>query len=179
MKKSKNGVEADVLDITLTQSTSKERETLSIQEENRTKLDAILKITGVSNADLATFLLSTGERALPPKRNCSDTHNVMMQGLYEMAPADATEGMLCSQAIVLHAQGMNNLARAANATIHETANVYTNLATKLLRLHQETIERLEKYRRKGQQTVRVEHLHIENGAQAIVGTVHTGGGDRV
>jgi len=39
-----------------------------------------------------------------------------------------------------------------------------------------TVEALSKLRRGGSQTVRVEHVHVHNGGQAIVGNVSTGGG---
>ena len=36
---------------------------------------------------------------------------------------------------------------------------------------------LNRHRGKGQQTVRVEHVHVHDGGRAIVGTVGQGGGD--
>ncbi len=47
---------------------------------------------------------------------------------------------------------------------------------KLLARHHETLEALLKYRRKGEQRVHVEHVHIHDGGQAIVGNVIPGGG---
>ena len=38
------------------------------------------------------------------------------------------------------------------------------------------MEALDKHRGKGQQTVRVEHVHVYEGVQAIVGNVQTGVG---
>lgn len=55
-------------------------------------------------------------------------------------------------------------------------NVYLNGASKLLTRHHETLDALLKYRRKGEQRVHVEHVHIHGGGQAIVGNVTTGGG---
>ena len=52
---------------------------------------------------------------------------------------------------------------------------YLNAAVKLLRLHHETLDTLEKYRGRSNQTVRVEHVHVNAGGQAIVGEVHAGG----
>ena len=42
-------------------------------------------------------------------------------------------------------------------------------AIKLLRLHNETVEALSRYRRKGERRVVVQHVTIEGGGQAIVG----------
>jgi hypothetical protein len=41
---------------------------------------------------------------------------------------------------------------------------------------QEILEALNRHRGKGQQRVTVEHVHVHQGAQAIVGNVHQGGG---
>ena len=47
-----------------------------------------------------------------------------------------------------------------------------NLAVKLLRTFTMQLEALQRYRGKGQQKVTVEHVHVNAGGQAIVGTVH-------
>jgi hypothetical protein len=47
-----------------------------------------------------------------------------------------------------------------------------NLAIKLLRTFTMQVEALHRYRGKGQQKVTVEHVHVNAGGQAIVGTVH-------
>jgi hypothetical protein len=40
------------------------------------------------------------------------------------------------------------------------------------------VEALQRYRGKGQQKVTVEHVHVRSGGQAIVGTIHPGGGGK-
>ena len=47
-----------------------------------------------------------------------------------------------------------------------------NISNRLLRTYTLQMEALMKYRKKAEQTVRVEHVHIHSGAQAIVGTVN-------
>ena len=54
------------------------------------------------------------------------------------------------------------------------ANV--NEATKMLRTFTTQMEALKKYRTGGQQKVTVEHVHVNEGGRAIVGTVNQGGG---
>ena len=46
------------------------------------------------------------------------------------------------------------------------------LATKLLRTYTMQVEALQHYRGKGQQKIRVEHVHVHSGGQAIVGAIH-------
>ena len=55
--------------------------------------------------------------------------------------------------------------------------IYGNMALKLMRTYTAQVEALAKLRRGGNQTVRVEHVHVHSGGQAIVGNVtHPGGG---
>ena len=51
-------------------------------------------------------------------------------------------------------------------------------ATKMLRTFSAQMEALKKYRSKGEQKVTVEHVHVNEGGQAIVGNVKTTGGRR-
>jgi hypothetical protein len=71
---------------------------------------------------------------------------------------------------------MDWLGRAMLTERVDFANVYLNGASKLLTRHHETLEVLLKYRRKGEQRVYVEHVHVHSGGQAIVGNVTTGSG---
>jgi hypothetical protein len=51
-----------------------------------------------------------------------------------------------------------------------------NLAVKLLRTYTAQLEALQRYRGKGQQKVMVEHVHVHQGGQAIVGNVEAARG---
>ena len=54
-----------------------------------------------------------------------------------------------------------------------------NQANKLSRTYSTLLEALNRHRGKGQQKVTVEHVHVYEGGQAIVGNVQApGGGDR-
>lgn len=48
---------------------------------------------------------------------------------------------------------------------------YMKSALKLLRLHNETLEAVSRYRRGGEQKVIVQHVNVNNGSQAIVGAL--------
>jgi len=51
-----------------------------------------------------------------------------------------------------------------------------NYATKMLRTYLAQVEALKRYRTGGQQKMVVEHVHVNEGGKAVVGTVNTGGG---
>ena len=58
----------------------------------------------------------------------------------------------------------------------ETRQGNLNQANKLSRTFSTLLEALNRHRGKGQQKVTVEHVHVHEGGQAIVGNVETRGG---
>lgn len=94
--------------------------------------------------------------------------NAVMNTLNDLSPQDAVEGMLLSKIISLHFQGMGYLQRAYNAEMKDEIELYMNCAAKTMRLHNETLDTLMRYRRKGEQKVTVQHVNVSSGGQAIV-----------
>jgi hypothetical protein len=89
---------------------------------------------------------------------------------------DEVEGMLATQMVATHCAAITLLRRLkATETIPQQDSA-GNLVTKLLRTYTAQVEALNRYRGKGQQKVTVEHVHVHQGGQAIVGTVTQGGG---
>jgi hypothetical protein len=114
------------------------------------------------------------------KGNSIEQVNALQEGLLAMEPADEYEGMLISRLIVLHRYYMTFMARA-DAPNQNSAGCDLNInrATKLMRVYNETLDALNKYRRKGEQKVKVEHQHnyvnAPNG-QVVVGDINRGRG---
>ena len=52
------------------------------------------------------------------------------------------------------------------------------MLNKLARTFSSQVEALKKYRSTGEQNIRVQHVNVSEGGQAIVGKVQTGGGGR-
>jgi hypothetical protein len=103
--------------------------------------------------------------------------NIALDGVAALAPRDGMEVMLCSQLVALHSQGMEFMRRAIldNQTA-EGVDSNVNHATKTLRTFATMAECLRTYRGGGQQKVTVEHVTVQAGGQAIVGTVSRGAG---
>lgn len=89
-----------------------------------------------------------------------------------LKPADGAEAMLAQQMIGTHDAALECLRRAVlpNQT-PEGRDMALRHAEKLMSLYTRQLETLNKNRGKGQQKVTVEHVHIEAGGQAIVGTI--------
>jgi hypothetical protein len=89
-----------------------------------------------------------------------------------IAPQDELEAALALQMAGCHALAVDMLARAKSTDRTDRIELYGNMAVKMQRTFTAQIETLGRMRGKGQQTVRVEHVTVQPGAQAIVGDVH-------
>ena len=103
--------------------------------------------------------------------------NVIIQSLHDFKPQDAIEARLVAQATVAFHYAMNNIAKCGSADITSHSESMGNLAIKLMRVHNETIEALNRYRRGGEQKVIVQHVTAD---KAVVnqfnGNQFVGGG---
>jgi len=91
-------------------------------------------------------------------------------------PADTVEGMMAAQLYASHASAMECYRRAMiPGRSVEAKQVNLTLAAKLTKANATQVKALKKYRSKGQQKVIVEHVHVYQGGQAIVGNVTPGG----
>ncbi len=106
----------------------------------------------------------------------ADQHTAIFGFLAGVNPKDALEGMMAAQLFASHAAAMECYRRAMLPD-QSAEGRQTNLAqaAKLTRANAAQIEALAKHRGKGQQKVIVEHVHVYQGGQAIVGNVTPGG----
>ena len=104
--------------------------------------------------------------------------DLALKTLFELEPQSPMERMLMTQMIQVSnaaAQCMNG-GFSSNCTFQQRKE-YLGMATKFHRTFVAQIEALQKLRGKGGQHVRVEHVHVHSGGQALVGNVeHTSGG---
>lgn len=96
--------------------------------------------------------------------------------LQELAPRDEIESMLVGQMIATHSLVAIQARRLRGSENIPQLEANGALLTKLQRTFVAQIEALQRYRGKGQQQVRVEHVHVHEGGRAIVGAVQAGGG---
>ena len=92
-----------------------------------------------------------------------------MQGI---APGNEIEGMLAAQMVACHNAAMECFRRAMLPEQSTQArDMNLTQANKLTRSYTTLVQALDEHRGKGQQTVRVEHVYVYDGGQAIVGAV--------
>jgi hypothetical protein len=100
-----------------------------------------------------------------------------VSALLGIAPKDEIEGMIAAQLLAAHNAGMECYRRAM--LVEQTFEGYRenlNQANKLGRTYAVLLDALNRHRGKGQQKVTVEHVHVHEGGQAIVGNVESRGG---
>jgi hypothetical protein len=91
-------------------------------------------------------------------------------------PRDETETLLAAQMAAVHNATMMAARRLNHVeTIPQQGSASTML-NKLARTFASQVEALKKYRSGGEQTIKVQHVTVNEGGQAIVGNVSQGGG---
>ena len=97
-----------------------------------------------------------------------------------IGPGDVIADMVAAQLVSAHVAAMDCYRRAAGGDLPlEVWRESMNQVNKLSRTSAALVEALNRHRGKsGQQTVRVEHVTVKDGGQAVIGPVATGGGGR-
>lgn len=146
----------------------------SAKQEKEKHRQMCKELSGSSHEELCIAVIQSAYEAFPKNVSKDLATTIVTQMMQEMAPKDPMEAMLCAQIIGLDAQGMQYLARAesdGNWLCHTEAAI--NMGIKLLRLKNETIETLMRYRKKGEQRVVVQHINVNDDAKAIIGDINT------
>jgi hypothetical protein len=100
-----------------------------------------------------------------------------VHALLGIAPRDECEGMIAAQLVACHHAAMECYRRAMiRDQTFEGRTENLNQANKLSRTYASLLESLNRHRGKGAQKVTVEHVHVHEGGQAIVGNVEAPGG---
>jgi len=104
-----------------------------------------------------------------------NVHKGIINSLRALEPKDEIEGMLITRLLSIHIQSMNYLAIQSEVKTEKETDLYLNRSVKLMRLYNETLEALTRYRRKGEQRVVVQHVSVNDGGKAVVNGNLSGG----
>jgi hypothetical protein len=102
--------------------------------------------------------------------------NFMLSLVRGINPNDETEALLAAQMAAIHTATMVAARRLANVDTIPQQDSASNMLNKLARTFAAQVEALKKYRSAGEQTIKVQHVTVNDGGQAIVGDVRQGGG---
>ncbi len=98
--------------------------------------------------------------------------NEMLARIATVEPTDGIEGMLATQMAAIHQATMRAAKQLRGSENIPQQDSNSNMLNKLTRTFATQVEALKRYREK----VAVEHVTVNEGGQAIVGNVETGGG---
>lgn len=134
---------------------------------------------GIWNDALLHRTMMTASRLVPDGEDPAGVNkrsaSIAGLGLRSFRPADPVQAMIAAQAVGLHLATMECLRLAmANVQHPDVASKLRKDAANLSRAMIETTEALQRRKGKGRQTIRVEKVTVEAGAQAIVGDVTHG-----
>ena len=106
------------------------------------------------------------------QNDCIDFPTAVIMGL---EPKDQFESMLAAQMSAVHLASMKVAAKISQAMSSREIDVAEKALNRLARTYAQQMDTLKRYRSAGQQVV-VKHVTVNDGGQAIVGDVRTGGG---
>ena len=136
------------------------------------------KALGTTSSDFVNAsLLQLQAAAQLPCGGISETATNAALALIEAAaPRNEIEGALAVQMACTHAAAMSVLARFRGGGGSEGRVVaLATAAARLMRAYSVQVETLRRLRHGGDQYVRVEHVHVNDGGQAVIGNVKTAG----
>jgi hypothetical protein len=143
-----------------------------------------MKSSGIKSHIVAARLLGQTASAIVPacsKDTALERLELAAGTLGEMAPSNSTEAMLATQMIAVHEAALLFIKSATQEKqTFDGCDANVLRATRLMQVFNEQLEAMQRLKGKaGQQKVTVEHVHVHEGGQAIVGAVTTrepGGG---
>jgi hypothetical protein len=161
--------------------TKKSPESTVVEAHDPSSLPGTLKPIGGSKSDtwnnvIANQTIQTLWRTNSDQEGRKNQVNAAIAGLIGINPNDELEGMLAAQLVACHNASMECYRRAMiGEQTFEGRRENLSQANKLSRTYATLLEALNRHRGKGQQKVTVEHVHVHEGGQAIVGNVEGGG----
>jgi hypothetical protein len=134
------------------------------------------KALGTASSDFVNAAMFQLQHAA--RLHCGGISDIAMNAALAMieaaAPDNEIEAALAIQMACTHAATMSVLARFASGGGSQGRVVpLENAAARLLKAYSIQVETLRRLRHGGDQYVRVEHVHVGDGGQAIVGNVKT------
>jgi hypothetical protein len=133
---------------------------------------SLLKAVGSTDSDflqgLANQLANAGS---PGSAADEDGINFLLSVVKGVEPRDQIEAMLAAQMATVHNATMTFARRLAHVETIPQQDSASNVLNKLARTFAAQVEALKRYRSSGEQKMTVQHVHVAEGGQAIVGNV--------
>ncbi|MGH6804865.1 MAG: hypothetical protein ACREC3_16105 [Methyloceanibacter sp.] len=137
----------------------------------------LMKALGTTDSAFLNFLIGQLANAGTQGRQIDERGlNFMLAVVKGLEPKDQMEAMLGAQMAAVHMATMTFARRLAHVENIPQQDSAERAFNKLARTFAMQMEALKRYRTGGQQKVTVEHVTVNDGGQAIVGSVGDRGG---
>ncbi|MEZ5958930.1 MAG: hypothetical protein R3C30_00690 [Hyphomonadaceae bacterium] len=146
----------------------------------RTWTADVLNALGTTSADFGGLALSEIISFIGGEEKCEVHVNAALAVVEGLRPRNEAEALLAVQMVAAHLGAMKSFSYLMRAQQLPQFQVHTEIANKFMRTYATQLEAFARLRRGGEQTVRVEHVHVYSGGQAVVGDIKVsrGGGRR-
>ncbi len=150
------------------------KKALALENEKQELRSYHNSICSVQNDIVAENIITTAYEALPSSYTLIEKYNIIASNLNEQVPKDATEARLRVKEVLLFSQAMEYVKKSEYyASLKEPfadhwQSFYMKFALKLLRLHGEIVNDIERYRRGGRQNITVQHVTMNDNAKAVI-----------
>ena len=124
-------------------------------------------ITGTEDMELGANIINNTSKACRAVTELPEESTVsLFEGL---EPQNVLESMIISQMAAAHNYCLDLFKNAQDNSVQEVQAQRLKLADRLMRTFAHSLETLEKSRRNGNSRIKVEHVNVNKGGQAIVG----------
>jgi hypothetical protein len=132
---------------------------------------ALMRALGTTDFDFYSGLIRQLLNASKEKEVSESGTNFMLSVIKGIEPRDQTEAMLASQMAAVQMALMTFARRMAHVETIPQQDSASNAFNKLARTFAAQVEALKRYRSGGEQKMTIQHVHVAEGGQAIVGNV--------
>lgn len=133
------------------------------------KQDGAHQLMGSTQASVNLDLLGKAVSAALPKKQRNEGGVEIVRAFFrEVNPESPLEGMVYAQMYALNAHIMELFSDAQKTISPDVREQYLKMANKLLKTFNNSMDGLSRFKRQGQQTIRVETVNVNDGGQAIV-----------
>lgn len=155
--------------------TSKAQKQVVQKREVTFDRDMLRKGFGSEDVDFAEGILNQIMNVASQGREVDEKGTAFVQSIvFGIEPRDQLETMLAAQMAAVHNATMTFARRLAHVENIQQQDSASRAFNQLARTFTAQMDALKRHRSSGQQVV-VKHVTVENGGQAIVGNVETGG----
>ena len=151
-------------------------ESLPIKVQGSQHWLELLRVLNVQRRESADYLLHSLIDGQKTNKQLADKVNGALALVEQMEPRDPFETMLALQMVVTHQTALELMGSMRKTEYLSKLDSYGRHSERLMRIYSQQMVTFKKYRNGGKQTVEVKHVHVNEGGQAIIGDVHSGGG---